>query len=209
MIRARKLDSGQVQVDAECTDVPGGRKTFPFGFLVSPEDALRLARELRDAADPWSEEACIEWLRVNQNNCAFDWQDGALWRIVSGGQYRYRYNWPDTVTGLRECVHEVASKRGIDCPLGALCAICHPPAPPVPTDDELARMGTEELIRWIEESGMRMHNSRFSVHRNGFNMSAWSVLTAAGRCEGIHASSTLLGLAKIVAAQLREARHDA
>lgn len=208
MVTARKLDSGQVQVDAKCTDVPGGCKEFPFGFLLSPEQALALARDLRDAADPWGEDACIEWISEN-DECGFDWMDGKIWRILAHGRWLYPEQWPDILTGLRECVHGVAAQRGLPCPLGDLCKVCHPPSPPVPTDEDLAAMGTEELIRWIEESGMRMHNSRFSVHRNRFNMSAWSVLTAAGSCEGIHASSTLLGLAKIVAAQLREARHDA
>jgi hypothetical protein len=203
MATVRKIEDG-------CIFVTGGPlNTSPFcnGTTLSftPEDALALARELRDAADQWSEEACIEWLK-ERCVCGPVWDKGRLRCCTLDGVFYHSDGWPSSLVFLRDRVHVLADVLGIPCPLGDLCKVCHPP---VPTDDELARMGTEELIRWIEESGMRMHNSRFSVHRNGFNMSAWSVLTAAGRCEGIHASSTLLGLAQAVAAKLREANEDA
>jgi hypothetical protein len=207
MATVRKWE-GRLIVTGDTTNIPPFH-SHRMTLVVTPEEAITLARTMRDAADPWSEEACIEWISENDEKCSFDWMDGEVWRVIAHRTWHYTEQWPDIITGLRECVHGVAACRGIPCPLGDLCKVCHPPVPPVPSDEELARMGTEELIRWIEESGMRMHNSRFSVHRNGFNMSAWSVLTAAGRCEGIHASSTLLGLAKIVAAQLREAKPDA
>lgn len=168
MATVRKWE-GRLIVTGDTTNIPPFH-SHRMTLVVTPEEAITLARELRDAADPWSEEACIEWMR---SHCALTVRlNGSEMRIIDR---------PDGLTDLREGVHELAAKRGIPCPLGDICKVCHPPVPPVPSDEELAAMGTEELIEWIDAYDPHSH------------------LKAV----------TILGLAKKVAKQLREAKHYA
>ena len=112
------------------------------------------------------------------------------------------YTWPDILTGLRECVHGVAAQRGLPCPLGDLCNVCHPPSPPVPTDEDLAAMGTDELIRWIEGTG----HSVLYVTADDPGSCRWSARRYQPHSH--QKADTLVGLAQAVAAQLREADPD-
>lgn len=155
MATVRKWE-GRLIVTGDTTNIPPFH-SHRMTLVVTPEEAITLARSMRDAADPWSEEACIEWISENDEKCSFDWMDGEIWRVIAHRTWHYTEQWPDIITGLRECVHGVAACRGIPCPLGDLCAICHPPAPPVPSDEELAAMGVEELIEWIDAYDPHSH----------------------------------------------------
>jgi hypothetical protein len=197
MATVRKIEDG-------CIFVTGGPlNTSPFcnGTTLSftPEDALALARELRDAADQWSEEACIEWLK-ERCVCGPVWDKGRLRCCTLDGVFYHSDGWPSSLVFLRDRVHVLADVLGIPCPLGDLCKVCHPP---VPTDDELAKMGTEELIGWIEGTG----HSVLYITTDDPGSRAWSA-----RRYNPHShpkADTLLVLAKIVATHLREAKHDA
>jgi len=173
-------------------------------LAFTPDEALALARDLRNAADPWGVDACIEWLKENWHTTV-EWLGDGVHCVCIGLEFRYSHNWPDTRTGLRECVHDVAEKRGLPCPLGDLCAICHPPSPPVPTDEELAAMGTEELIEWVEDNGRTAEFRRIGEARPPF--SRWAAYSCDERYCSITAD-TLVGLAQKVAEQLREAKRD-
>jgi hypothetical protein len=197
MATVRKIEDG-------CIFVTGGPlNTSPFcnGTTLSftPEDALALARELRDAADQWSEEACIEWLK-ERCVCGPVWDKGRLRCCTLDGVFYHSDGWPSSLVFLRDRVHVLADVLGIPCPLGDLCKVCHPP---VPTDDELAKMGTEELIGWIEGTG----HSVLYITTDDPGSRAWSA-----RRYNPHShpkADTLLVLAKIVATHLREAKPDA
>lgn len=193
---------GRLIVTGDTTNIPPFH-SHRMTLVVTPEEAITLARELRDAADPWSEEACIEWISENDEKCSFDWMDGEVWRVIAHRTWHYIEQWPDILTGLRKCVHGVAACRGIPCPLGDLCKVCHPPVPPVPSDEELARMGTEWLIRWIEGTG---HKVLYSTTDDPGSC-PWSACRYQPHSH--LKADTLLGLAKAVAAQLREANEDA
>lgn len=201
MVTARKLDSGQVQVNAMWGDGPGGCKVFPCGCLMSPEDALRLSRDLRDAADPWGVDACIEWLRLHSSGRVNDVWNACmrvnLW--VQDVGWLKRSDSSVSRDELIATVHTVAQRTGRQCPLGELCPVCHPP---VPTDEELERMETEELIRWIEGTGHKvLYSTTYdpgSCPWSAFRYQPHSHLKA----------DTILGLAQTVAAQLREEKPD-
>lgn len=172
--------------------------------LATIDEALALARDLRDAADPWSMERCIEWMRHRSDvevayasNCR-----ELRCHKLDPDAYQLGDGWaPDGAA--RHMVHDLAVRCGEPCPLGDLCPICHPPAPPVPTDEELARMGTEWLIRWIEGTG---HKVLYSTTDDPGSC-PWSACRYQPHSH--LKADTLLGLAKAVAAQLREANEDA
>lgn len=182
--------------DEVCIELSRGYK-----IAVTVPVALALARDLRNAADPWSMEQCIEWMQHRSDvevayasNCR-----KLRCNKLNPHQYLLGAGW-NPEGAAKHMVHDLAAKVGEPCPLGDLCPVCHPPAPPIPTDEEFDAMTVEQAMEWIEQQRPKWHVDYISIWSRSDPSDGWRCWFANTTLT----ASSAQALAKRLAARLRE-----
>ena len=104
MVTARKLDSGQVQVDAKCTDVPGGCKECPRcgGCRTDIDGSCNEARATADLE--WADMADAIAGTMLPDACRQRWIDGAV-RYGQEWQSQDRNNVDEAMEELYDAIN--------------------------------------------------------------------------------------------------------